>query len=52
MAIIKEREKKGIKIDWQLSKDSARSKLNKHFQQVNAENPHCTGKQLSFQCSG
>ena len=37
-AIVKEREKKAIKIDWQFSIVSARSKLNRHYQQVNAEN--------------
>ena len=37
-AIVKEREKKGIKIEWQFSIESARSKLNRHYQQVNAEN--------------
>lgn len=37
-AIVKEREKKGIKIDWQFSIKSARNKLNRHYHQVNAEN--------------
>jgi hypothetical protein len=37
-AIVKEREEKGIKIDWQFSIESARNKLNRHYQQVNAEN--------------
>ena len=37
-AIVKEREEKGIKIDWQFSIESARTKLNRHYQQVNAEN--------------
>jgi hypothetical protein len=37
-AIVKEREGKGIKIDWQFSIETARSKLNRHYQQVNAEN--------------
>jgi len=37
-AIVKEREEKAIKIDWQFSIESARSKLNRHYQQVNAEN--------------
>jgi DDE superfamily endonuclease len=40
MAIVKEREKKGIKIDWQFSIEKARNKLNRHYQQVNAENAH------------
>ncbi len=38
LAIVKEREEKGIKIDWQFSIESARKKLNRHYQQVNAEN--------------
>lgn len=38
MAIVKEREEKAIKIDWQFSIESARSKLNRHYQQVNAGN--------------
>jgi hypothetical protein len=38
LAIVKEREEKAIKIDWQFSIASARSKLNRHYQQVNVEN--------------
>jgi hypothetical protein len=38
LAIVKEREEKAIKIDWQFSIESARSKLNWHYQQVNADN--------------
>lgn len=38
LAIVKEREAKAIKIDWQFSIESARGKLNRHYQQVNAEN--------------
>ncbi|HKP84734.1 MAG TPA: transposase, partial [Blastocatellia bacterium] len=38
MAIVKEREEKAIKIDWQFSIQSARNKLNRHYQQVNSEN--------------
>lgn len=38
LAIVKEREEKAIKIDWQFSIESARNKLNRHYQQVNAEN--------------
>lgn len=38
MAIVKEREEKGIRIDWQFSIESARKKLNRHYQRVNAEN--------------
>jgi hypothetical protein len=37
-AIVKEREEKAIKINWQFSVASARSKLNRHYQQVNADN--------------
>jgi hypothetical protein len=38
MAIVKEREAKQIKIDWQFSIKSAREKLNRHYTQVNAGN--------------
>lgn len=38
LAIIKEREEKAIKIDWQFSLEAARTKLNKHYEQVLAEN--------------
>ena len=38
LAIVKEREEKGIKIDWQFSIKSARNKLNRHYQQVNSDN--------------
>ena len=38
LAIVKEREEKTIKIDWQFSIESARGKLNRHYQQVNAGN--------------
>ncbi len=38
LAIVKEREEKGIKIDWQFSIQSARNKLNRHYQQVNVDN--------------
>jgi hypothetical protein len=38
LAIVKEREEKAIKIDWQFSLESARTKLNKHYEQVLAEN--------------
>jgi hypothetical protein len=37
-AIVKEREEKAIKIDWQFSIKSARSKLNRHYQQINSDN--------------
>ncbi len=38
LAIVKEREAKAIKINWQFSIESARTKLNRHYQQVNTEN--------------
>ena len=38
LAIVKEREEKTIKIDWQFSIESARGKLNRHYQRVNAGN--------------
>lgn len=38
MAIVKERGEKAIKIDWQFSIESARSKLNRQYQQVNSDN--------------
>jgi transposase len=37
-AIVKEREEKSITIDWQFSIKAARSKLNRHYRSVNAEN--------------
>ncbi len=37
-AIVKEREAKSIKIEWQFSIESARTKLNRHYEQVQAEN--------------
>jgi len=38
LVMVKEREEKAIKIDWQFSIESARNKLNRHYQQVNVEN--------------
>ena len=38
LKIIKEREDKQIKINWQFSIETARGKLNRHYQAVNAEN--------------
>ena len=38
MAIVKEREEKGIRIEWQFSIETARKKLNRHYQRVNADN--------------
>lgn len=38
MAIVKERQEKAIEIDWQFSIESARNKLNRHYQKVNSDN--------------
>ena len=38
LALIKERTDKKIKINWQFSLEQARTKLNRHYQQVNADN--------------
>ena len=38
LAIVKEREEKQIKIDWQFSIEKARKKLNRHYEQVQNEN--------------
>jgi hypothetical protein len=38
LVVVKEREEKAIKINWQFSIASARSKLNQHYQQINPEN--------------
>lgn len=38
LAIIKEREEKRIKINWQFSIETARTKLNRHYQKVNGAN--------------
>lgn len=37
-AIVKERAAKAIKIEWQFSIEGARTKLNRHYEQVYAEN--------------
>jgi hypothetical protein len=37
-AIVKERAEKAIKIEWQFSLASAQTKLNRHYEQVQAEN--------------
>lgn len=41
LAVVKEREEKGIKIEWQFSITSARSKFNRHYESVRAENIKC-----------
>lgn len=38
LSLVKEREEKAIKIEWQFSIESARGKLNRHYREVNAEN--------------
>ena len=38
LALVKERAAKQIKIHWQFSLETARTKLNRHYQQVNAGN--------------
>jgi len=38
MSIVKEREEKGIKINWEFSIETARTKLNRHYKKVNPEN--------------
>lgn len=38
LQIVKEREEKEIKINWQFSIQTAREKLNRHYQKVNEEN--------------
>jgi hypothetical protein len=38
LQIVKERTKKQIKINWQFSLETAREKLNRHYEKVNPEN--------------
>jgi transposase len=38
LAIVKERSEKQIKINWQFSIETARTKLNRHYEKVNFEN--------------
>jgi hypothetical protein len=38
LALVKERAEKKLKINWQFSLKKARTKLNRHYQQVNTEN--------------
>lgn len=38
LALVKERSEKKVKIHWQFSIESARNKLNRHYQQVFADN--------------
>lgn len=37
-SLVKERDAQGIKIEWQFSIASARTKLNRHYESVQAEN--------------
>jgi hypothetical protein len=41
-AVVTERQRKGLRIHWQFSLESARSKFSRHYQQVNAENIVCS----------
>jgi hypothetical protein len=38
LAIVKERSAKAIKINWQFSVETAREKLNRHYEKVNSDN--------------
>ena len=38
LAIVKERSDKQVKINWQFSLETAREKLNRHYQKVNERN--------------
>ena len=38
LAIAKERTEKAVKINWQFSIETARTKLNRHYEKVNSEN--------------
>jgi len=38
LTFFKERTQKGIKINWEFSKEAAREKLNRHYSKVNPEN--------------
>lgn len=38
LAIVKERSEKAIKINWQFSIETARAKLNRHYEKVNEKN--------------
>jgi len=41
LALVKARAEKKIKINWQFSMETARTKLNKHYQRVNPDNVKC-----------
>lgn len=38
LALVKERAEKKLKINWQFSLETARTRMNRHYQQVNADN--------------
>lgn len=38
LAIVKERSEKQVKINWQFSIETAREKLNRHYEKVNPVN--------------
>lgn len=38
LAIVKERKRRGIKINWQFSIECAREKLNSHYEKANSQN--------------
>ena len=38
LSLVKEREEQAVKITWQFSIEKARTKLNRHYEQVQAEN--------------
>ena len=38
LALLEERSAKAIKINWQFSVETARSKMNKHYQRLLADN--------------
>jgi hypothetical protein len=38
LSLVKDREERAIKIEWQFSIASARTKLNRHYEQVHADN--------------
>ena len=40
LALVQERSEKKIKIHWQFSIETARTKLNRHYEKTNAENSH------------
>lgn len=41
LSLVKEREERGVRIEWQFSIASARLKFNRHYEAVQAENAQC-----------